>query len=79
METINALRQVRAISGKNNSLSGTATLETVLQERAIELCGEQQRWFDLKRTHTLVDHVRQTRKFVDVHPFKRTRKDYFPR
>jgi len=59
METINALRQVRAISGKNNSLSGTATLETVLQERAIELCGEQQRWFDLKRTHTLVDHVKK--------------------
>jgi hypothetical protein len=59
METINALRQVRAISGKNNSLSGAATIETVLQERAIELCGEQQRWFDLKRTHTLVDHVKK--------------------
>ena len=59
MGTINALRQVRAISGKDNTLSGTATLETVLNERAIELCGEQQRWFDLKRTHTLVDHVKK--------------------
>jgi hypothetical protein len=59
METINALRQVRAISGKDNSLSGAATIETVLQERAIELCGEQQRWFDLKRTHTLIDHVKK--------------------
>ncbi|WP_321518919.1 RagB/SusD family nutrient uptake outer membrane protein [uncultured Bacteroides sp.] len=59
MSTINALRQVRAINGKDNSLSGTATLETVLQERAIELCGEQQRWFDLKRTHTLIDHVKK--------------------
>lgn len=59
METINQLRQVRAISGKDNTLSGTATLETVLDERAVELCGEQQRWFDLKRTHTLVDHVKK--------------------
>ncbi len=59
MATINALRQVRAIAGTDNALSGTATLETVLGERAIELCGEQQRWFDLKRTHTLVDRVKK--------------------
>jgi hypothetical protein len=57
MSTINELRKVRAKSGKDNTLSGAATLETVLEERAIELCGEQQRWFDLKRTHKLVDHV----------------------
>ena len=59
MSTINQLRTVRAISGKDNTLSGSADLNTILDERAVELCGEQQRWFDLKRTHTLVDRVNQ--------------------
>jgi hypothetical protein len=58
MATINELRQQRAKTGTDNTLSGAATLETVLEERAVELCGEQQRWFDLKRTKTLVDHVK---------------------
>ena len=63
-KTINALRAKRAISGKDNSLSAvygenTCTIETILRERAIELCGEFQRWFDLKRTHTLIDHVKK--------------------
>lgn len=58
MGTINVLRQKRAIAGTDNTLSGTADIETILEERAIELCGEQQRWFDLKRTHKLVEHVK---------------------
>lgn len=58
MSTINELRQIRAISGTDNTLSGSADLETILEERAIELCGEQQRWFDLKRTKTLVARVK---------------------
>jgi len=58
LATINALRAKRAISGKNNSISGTVDINTILDERAIELCGEQQRWFDLKRTKTLVDRVK---------------------
>lgn len=56
--TLNELRKVRAISGKDNSISGTVDIETILRERALELCGEYQRWFDLKRTHKLIDHVK---------------------
>ena len=59
LKTINQLRAARAIAGKDNSISGTVTIETILKERALELCGEYQRWFDLKRTHTLIDHVKK--------------------
>ncbi len=59
MGTINQLRAARAIAGTDNSLSGTADINTILDERAIELCGEQMRWFDLKRTHTLIDRVKK--------------------
>lgn len=58
MATINQLRAQRAITGMDNTLTGDANIETILEERAIELCGEQQRWFDLKRTKTLVAHVK---------------------
>ena len=57
MTTINALRSVRAKAGTDNTLSGNADLDIVLNERAIELCGEQMRWFDLKRTGKLYDYV----------------------
>ncbi len=58
LQTINQLRTARAISGTDNTLKGTADINTILNERAIELCGEFQRWFDLKRTHTLIDRVK---------------------
>lgn len=57
LATLNELRAARAIEGQDNSLSGTVDINTILEERAIELCGEQQRWFDLKRTHKLLEYV----------------------
>lgn len=59
LTTLNELRAKRAIAGKDNSISGTVDINTILDERAMELCGEQQRWFDLKRTRTLVDRVKK--------------------
>ena len=58
LKTLNELRAARAISGKDNSLRGDVTIDTILKERALELCGEYQRWFDLKRTHKLIEYVR---------------------
>lgn len=58
MSTINALRSVRAKAGTDNTLQGNADLDIVFNERAIELCGEQMRWFDLKRTGKLYDYVK---------------------
>ncbi|MEN9444333.1 MAG: hypothetical protein RIS47_1223, partial [Bacteroidota bacterium] len=62
--SFNALRSARAISGKDNSLTTAEqalvtakNINIVLDERARELCGEQIRWFDLKRTSKLVERV----------------------
>lgn len=35
------------------------TLDYILDERTREFCGEQMRWFDLRRTRTLIDRVKK--------------------
>jgi hypothetical protein len=61
---LNELRTARAIPGQSNVLSPSESAQVVakdvsviLDERARELCGEQQRWFDLKRTGKLIQRV----------------------
>lgn len=61
---LNELRTARAISGQSNVLSPAESAQVtakdvsvILDERARELCGEQQRWFDLKRTGKLIQRV----------------------
>jgi len=63
---LNDLRTARAIPTKSNVLSAgevagvqSKNINVILDERARELCGEQQRWFDLKRTGKLIERVRQ--------------------
>ena len=34
-------------------------IDDILEERGVELCGEFQRWFDLKRTGKLVEYVKK--------------------
>jgi hypothetical protein len=63
---LNDLRTVRAIEGQSNVLTASEEaqvnaqdINVILDERARELCGEQQRWFDLKRTGKLIERVTQ--------------------
>jgi len=64
IQKLNELRTARAIAGKTNVLSpaeeaqvNSKDINIILDERARELCGEQQRWFDLKRTGKLIERV----------------------
>lgn len=65
IQKLNDLRAARAISGKSNALTAVEEgmvsaqdINVILDERARELCGEQQRWFDLKRTGKLLERVK---------------------
>jgi hypothetical protein len=46
------LNKVRTRAGAT-PLAGTVTVQTILDERARELCGEYVRYYDLKRTKKL--------------------------
>ena len=58
---INEVRRRAAIPGKEVAMEikpEQLTLDFILDERARELGGEQQRWFDLKRTGKLLERVK---------------------
>ena len=59
---MNILRQKRAIPGKEDAMRIEAAdldIDFILDERARELAGEQQRFFDLKRTGKLLERVKK--------------------
>ncbi|PPK88692.1 RagB/SusD domain-containing protein [Neolewinella xylanilytica] len=61
-EDINVIRVRGAVEGMEEAVMITAadvTLDFLLDERGRELVGEGHRWFDLTRTNTLVERVRE--------------------
>jgi hypothetical protein len=57
---LNIIRKRAAIPGREANMvvaPAEVTIDYILDERARELCGEQIRWFDLKRTNKLISRI----------------------
>jgi hypothetical protein len=72
---IDALRQrARKSPAALSVAAGDIDIDFILDERARELGGELIRWFDLKRTHKLVERVKKHNPDgVDIEPFHELR------
>lgn len=59
LEYINGVRRRAAIPGAEDQMElSSVTIDDILDERARELCGEEPRWNELKRTGKLIERVK---------------------